>query len=166
MNEFQENDVVLYGNNGACRIDTIEQRDMGAYYILTPVHKDRTTLMVPVDNERLTSRMRPMPSPQSVEVSIRKALKDEPSWIDDTNERKEHAKQVLEQGSEYELLMLARSFHAHRQHTIESGKRATTSDSTILRSAQDHIRDEFSVVFGIPPEEVDDFIGKHATSRS
>lgn len=164
MNQFQTNDIVLYGSNGCCRISEIETRESGSYYILTPVHKDRTKFMVPTDNENLVSRIRPVPSKKAVHDCIRRAAAAEPSWIDDNAARKEAAKDVLANGDEFDLLMLARSFHQHKQHVMQIGKKTTSSDSSILRSAQDHIRDEFSVVFGIEPEEVDAFIGGEASS--
>lgn len=159
---YAKGDIVLYGLNGACRIEAVESREQGVYYILTPVHKNRTTLMVPAENEALVSRMRPVPSAEEVEASICAALQTEPMWIDDSSERKEHAKDVLANGNEFDLLMLSRSFHQHREYVLARGKKATTSDTTILRSVQDRIRDEFSLVFGISPEDVDAFIAKHA----
>lgn len=166
MTRFNMDEIVLYGANGACKINDIERRDQGDYYILTPVHKDRTKYLVPVDNEALVSRMRPMPSQHAIKECIRKAAKTEPEWIDDNSERKEHAKEIISRGNEYELLVLARAFHLHKEHVAEIGKKTTTSDSNILRSAQDHIRDEFSVVFDIDPEEVDDFIGRQAGAKA
>lgn len=155
-------ETVLYGSNGACTIDNVEQGDHGKYYILTPVHKARTKFMVPVENETLVSRMRPLPSAEAVRDSIDQALSSELVWIDDNGKRKEHAKQILENGSEFELLVLVRSFHAHKQKVIERGKKTTSSDSSILRSAQEHIRDEFSIVLNIEPDEVDRFIDARA----
>lgn len=159
---FSEGDVILYGLNGVCRVKAIEEREQGSYYILSPVHKSRTTLMVPANNETLVSRMRPMPPAYEVEASIREALETEPVWIDDNVTRKEHAKDVLANGNEFDLLMLCRAFYQHKEFVLERGKKATSSDTNILRTVQDRIRDEFSVVFGIDPEEVDEFIGSHS----
>lgn len=158
---FSQDDIVLYGLNGACRIQSIEQRERGTYYILVPVHKSRTTLMVPADNETLVSRMRPIPPVEEVEESIRKALATQPTWINDNAERKEFAKDVLANGNEYDLLMLCRSFYQHKEYVLDHGKKSTSSDISILRSVQDRIRDEFSLVFDIDPSEVDDFIAQH-----
>ncbi len=114
--------------------------------------------MVPVDNENLVSRMRPIPPMEEVEESIRKALGTKPTWIEDNAARKEHAKDVLANGNEYDLLMLCRSFYKHKEYVLDHGKKATSSDISILRSVQDRIRDEFSLVFDIDPSEVDEFI--------
>ncbi len=158
MLDFALNDIVLYGSNGVCKVDAIEERDMGTYYILRPVHKSHTKLMVPTNNERLLNRIRAIPSAADAKQSIKAALSAEPCWISDANARKERAKEILESGTEYELLMLARSFYLHKQKVLEAGKKATSSDNGILRSAQERVRDEFSVVLGIEPEEVDEFI--------
>lgn len=162
MKQFGPDDVVMYGSNGVCRIDAIEQTDRGSYYILRPVHKERTKFMVPVDNEHLVSRMRPMPTQQDLTESLKAAKNADVEWIKDNAERKEYAKRVLEDGSAYELLMLARSFAEHKRYVMEIGKKTTSSDSSILRSAQEHIRDEFSTVFEIEPEEVDSMIKLYA----
>ena len=159
---FELGEIVLYGLNGVCRIASIEEREQGLYYILVPVHKPRTTLMVPVNNETLVSRMRYMPSAEEVEESIARAVRTDPTWIDDTSSRKEHAKDVLANGSEYDLLMLCRSFYQHKEYVLSIGKKSTSSDASILRSVQDRIRDEFSVVFGIEPSDVDEFISSKA----
>jgi CarD family transcriptional regulator len=162
MQSFELNDTVLYGNNGVCRIDAVETRADGDYYILVPVHKDRTKLMVPLRNEMLVGRMRAIPSKSDAASYIREAAKKDARWISDSTERKEHAKKVLHNGTEVELLLLARSFATHKQKMLEAGKKTSSSDNGILRSAQDRVRDEFSVVFDIAPDEVDDFIALQA----
>lgn len=128
------------------------------YYILRPVHNDRAKYMVPATNEKLVSRMRFLPERTEVLADIKQAALDEPKWIKDTNERKTYAKHVLEAGSPYELLMLARTFKQRKAYVASIGKRSTSSDLSILRQAQDHIRDEFSVVLDIEPEDVESFI--------
>ena len=59
---FQVNDMVLYGTNGVCRVVDIDERDCGGrmveYYILKPIYASNSTVFVPVNNEKLTSKMR------------------------------------------------------------------------------------------------------------
>ena len=58
---FQIGDVVLYGIQGICKINGIEVKQLGKtaldYYALTPIFNENTILFVPVDNEKLTSKM-------------------------------------------------------------------------------------------------------------
>ena len=158
MKQFNVDDIVMYGSNGCCRIDAIEDRDSGRYYILRPVNKDHTKLMVPLDNSDLVGRMRPVPSKRTLKTYIKRAAETPTSWIEDSSERKEAAKQVISSGTEVEMLVLVRSFYKHKEAVLASGKKATSSDNTILKTAQQHIRDEFSVVLGIDPDDVDDYI--------
>ena len=160
MKQFKVDDIVMYGVNGCCRVDAIEKRDAAQYYILRPVHKEHTKLMVPLDNEELVGRIRPVPSKRTLRGYIKRAAEAPTTWIKDTNERKEAAKHILATGSEVELLVLLRSFHKHKEATLAAGKKATSSDNSILKSAQEHVRSEFSVVLGMEPEEVDDYLEK------
>ncbi|MCC6109286.1 MAG: CarD family transcriptional regulator [Denitrobacterium sp.] len=158
MAQFARDDVILYGSNGVCHIDDIEERETGAYYTLSSVHKRHTKFMVPVDNEHLVSRMRPLPEKQTVLDAI-DAVKDaDVSWIKDNDARRTRAREIIDMGSMLDLLVLEKTFALHKQKVTEIGKRSTSSDSSILRNAQEHIRDVFSVVLGIEPDEVDAFI--------
>ena len=163
MGTFKVDDVVMYGANGCCRIAAIESRGSDEYYILRPVHNDRTKLLVPLSNDELVGRMRAVPSKRSLQASIRKALRAETSWISDSTQRKEAAKRVLADGSEFDVLLLVRSFSEHKGKMLAAGKKVTSADSNILKSAQAYIHDEFSVVLGIAPEDVDGYIDKTAS---
>ncbi|MBQ9068710.1 MAG: hypothetical protein IJ131_06555 [Eggerthellaceae bacterium] len=164
MVQFSVDDIVMYGPNGCCKVAAIEQRDAGMYYILHPVHNDHTKLLVPMDNEDLVGRMRHVPSKRVLRDCIKRALEEPLVWIDDSAERKEAAKHVLSFGSEVELLVLVRSFYKHKEAILASGKKATSSDNAILKTAQEHVRDEFSVVLGIDVDEVDDYIHRTVIS--
>ena len=160
MNTYNVDDIVMYGINGCCRVSAIEKRGSEKYYILRPVHNDRTKLMVPFDNEELVSRMRHVPSKRTLKNYIKRAAEQPNTWIDDNSERKEAAKKVLSSGTEVEMLVLLRSFYLHKEAVLAAGKKATSSDNSILKTAHEHIRDEFSVVLGIDAEDIDDYIHK------
>ena len=160
MLQFNVDDIVMYGVNGCCRVDAIEKRDAGDYYILKPVHNDRTKFLVPLENDELVSRMRRVPSKRTLRSYIKRAADEPTSWIDDNSERREAAKRVIADGTELEMLVLVRSFYKHKQAVLAAGKKATSSDNSILKTAQEHIRDEFSVVLDIDPEDVDAYIEK------
>lgn len=164
MKQFSVDDIVMYGSNGCCVISAIEERGSDQYYILRPVHNDRTKLMVPLNNNDLVGRIRPVPSKRTLKGYIKRAAETPPSWIDDSSERKEAAKHILSFGTEVEMLVLVRDFYDHKKAVLAAGKKATSSDNAILKSAQEYIRNEFSVVFGIEPEEVDDFIYQAVTT--
>ena len=158
MSTFSVDDVVRYGANGCCRIDAIEERDTGTYYVLRPINKDRTKYLVPTDNDELVARMHPIPSTKALDKLLDRVERAELYWVEDAAERKEEAKRVISQGAEYDVRLLVRSFLAHREQTLAAGKKVSSADQSVLRSAQDYVRDEFSVAYGIQPEDVDDLI--------
>ena len=158
MNRFEIGDIVLYAAHGCCRIAEIEKRETGTYYVLVPINHQNTKFLVPTDNQNLLQRLRPLPSPKALNSSITRAAESDVTWIEDVATRRDTAKQVLAEGDEYDVLMLLRSLHAYKQDAKAHGKKALTSDAAILRAAQDFVRDEFSVVLGVEPHEVDEIL--------
>ena len=158
MTVFNLNDLVLYGNNGVCRVEDVEQREDGTYYILVPVHKARTKLLVPLANEALVGRMRELPTPDDVQGYFAAAAATPTSWVTDSSARKEKARDVLNHGSEVDLLVLARTFTEHRDNAASGGRRPSSSDNALLRSALERLRNEFSLVLGVSAEEAEALI--------
>ena len=72
---FQVNDMVLYGTNGVCKVVDIDERDCGGrmveYYILKPIYAANSTIFVPVNNEKLTSKMRYVLTKEEIDTKLR-----------------------------------------------------------------------------------------------
>ena len=70
------NEYVSYGTQGICQIEAIRSIQFegcsGAreYYVLHPIDRVQSSIFVPVDNQRLTSRMRPVLSPEEIDRAI------------------------------------------------------------------------------------------------
>ena len=58
---FNIGDMVVYGSQGVCKIDAIQEKQIGKavmnYYVLKPVFNENTSVFVPVENATLTSKM-------------------------------------------------------------------------------------------------------------
>ena len=67
---FQMGQALTYGASGICRFDGIISQKSGKkivwYYVLKPVYNQGSTVFVPVDNEKLVARIRPVLSQQEV----------------------------------------------------------------------------------------------------
>ena len=92
-------DMVAYGAQGVCRVDEIASRQFGGavmdYYILKPVFDSRSTISVPVANERLTARMRkPLDARQAGDV-VDGIGEAQSLWISDDNLRRERYNAVI-----------------------------------------------------------------------
>ncbi len=152
--KFAIDELVLYGSNGVCRIADIQDLDIGTYYILKPVHEDRTKLMVPAKNENLVSRMRSVPSAESMDSMIQKAAVTRTPWIQDSSARRAAAKDAISSGDELTMLVMVKQLSEHHRSAMESGKKFTTNDVSALHELSRHLDDELSVVYGINPEDV------------
>ena len=58
---FNIGDTVVYGAQGVCKIDTVQEKQIGKqaikYYVLKPVFNENTSVFVPIENAALTSKM-------------------------------------------------------------------------------------------------------------
>lgn len=158
MNRFEVGDIVLYAAHGCCRIAEIEKRETGTYYVLRPINQQNTKFLVPTDNNNLLQRLRPLPTPKALDTTISRAADSDVTWIEDVATRRDTAKQILAEGDEYDVLMLLRSLQAYKRDAKAQGKKALTTDAAILRATQDFVRDEFSIVLGVEPHEVDEIL--------
>ena len=62
MGMFKVNDVIIYGTQGVCKIEDIEEKSISgtkkAYYVIKPVNDNGSTIFAPTDNEFVLKKMR------------------------------------------------------------------------------------------------------------
>lgn len=159
---YQVGETVFYGTEGVCRVEEICERKIGRepvqYYALRPIYREGTTVYVPVKNELLVSRMRPLLTREQIERMIDEVNEDDEDWIDDVSERKAEYQRILLSGDRRCLLAMARVLHLRRRNLQTCGKRLRMNDEQMLRDAERLLADEFSVVLGIKPREVAEYI--------
>ena len=159
---FQVNDMVLYGTNGVCKLVDIDVRDCGGrmveYYILKPIYASNSTVFVPVNNEKLTSKMRYVLTKEEIDEKIRLIPESSPGWIDDERTRKERFKDIVSRADTFELIQLIKTLLEHQEAVMARGKKLHVADERMLQEADKMICDEFSYVLGISKEEVPSYI--------
>lgn len=159
---FQVNDMVLYGTNGVCKLVDIDVRDCGGrmveYYILKPIYASNSTVFVPVNNEKLTSKMRYVLTKEEIDEKIRLIPESSPGWIDDERTRKERFKDIVSRADTFELIQLIKTLLEHQEAVMARGKKLHVADERMLQEAEKMICDEFSYVLGISKEEVTSYI--------
>lgn len=159
---FQVDEMVLYGTNGVCRVAAIEDRDCGGrmitYYILKPFYSAGSTVFVPVGNEKLTSRMRPVLTKDEIDGIIRSIPKEYSGWVDDEKKRKEKFKDIVGRADIFELIQLTKRLIEQKRSAMDRGRKPHIVDERMLQEAEKMICDEFSYVLGISKEEVPAYI--------
>ena len=67
---FNIGDTVIYGTQGICKIEEKIQKDlkgkMTEYFVLKPIYEKSSTIFLPLENDVLMSRMRPILSKDEV----------------------------------------------------------------------------------------------------
>ena len=102
--------------------------------------------------------MRKVLSKDEIMQLIKKMPEEGNIWIEDSDERKESYKKILESGERTELVKLIKTLHTHKQKQKKSGKKLRISDERILKDAERMLYDEFAYVLDIPHSEVVPFI--------
>ena len=154
---YRIGETVLYGTEGVCTIIEVREmkigRETAKYYVLRPVYREGSTVFVPVNNQMLLAKMRPLLSVDEIN-----AMLTDISGEEDASQRKTEFQRILLGGDRQELLRMIRTLYLHRQCLQEKGKRLRTNDDQMLRDAEKLLNDEFALVLGIKQREVPEYI--------
>ena len=120
---YQINDMILYGTEGVCKIDSIVTKELAGeaqeYYVLKPVYSENSTIYVPVHNKNLTKKMHQVLSTQEIYQLIENISDEQPDWIENENERKEKFKEIMSSGKRSWMLQMIKSLYHHQQEQQE-----------------------------------------------
>lgn len=156
------NDVILYGNDGVCRvIEKVKKKFAGQYneyYILKPVHNETSTIYVPVDGEKLSGKVRQIISKEEIYSLIELMPQKGTIWIDNESARKDQYKQILSSGDRSMIISLIKTLYIHGQERKSCGKKMHLIDERFMHDAEKIIYEEFSHVLDIRPDQVLPFI--------
>ncbi len=159
---YKINDVVVYGSEGICRITEITKKPFRdrevTYYVLKPLFNTASTLFVPVDCEKLTSKMHKALSSEEIHALIQTLPEQDVMWIDDEAERKVRYKEILANGDRLQLIRMIKALYFHQEQQRALGKKLHISDDNIFKEAQRLLHDEFSAALGIPRDEILNYI--------
>ena len=163
-NGFDIGEYVSYGINGMCNIEDIRPMQLSQsvekmmYYILRPESNPKSTIFVPVNNQKLVSKMRePMTKDEINAMLVR--MKDRTlEWEKDVRFRTESFHEILSNGVNQDLILMIRCLHRKRQELVQLGKKLPARDSNALKTAERLVEEEFAHVLHIKCEEVSDYI--------
>lgn len=159
---FRMGDVVLYGIQGICKISGIEVKQIGKtaldYYVLNPVFNESTALFVPVDNEKLTTKMQNILGIKEVKQLIEKAQQISVLEICDEATKRERYREILSSGNREELISLIKTIRLEREKRSKLNKKLNMSDEQTLYKAERLLFNEIAYVLEIEPQEVQKMI--------
>lgn len=163
-NGFDIGEYVSYGINGMCNIEDIRPMQLSQsvekmmYYILRPESNPKSTIFVPVNNQKLVSKMRELMTKDEINAMLVRMKDRTLEWEKDVRFRTESFHEILNNGVNQDLILMIRCLHRKRQELIRLGKKLPARDSNTLKTAERLVEEEFAHVLHIKCEEVSDYI--------
>lgn len=152
----------MYGVHGICRIADVEEqivdRKKVRYLVLEPKDHIGSRYLVPTGNPNAMAKLRPVLSAADLEALLASPEVRKNGWIADENQRKQYYREIIGSGDRMALLRMVNTLHAHKQAQQAVGRKVHLCDENFLRDAQRLLSTEFSVVLGIPANEVADYV--------
>lgn len=157
-------DKVVYGAFGVMEIVDVTEETLGdvkkKYYVMKEFSSTSNSLTyVPLENEMLTSQMKPLLTKDEIVAVIKESKVAPPlEWIDDNRARSEFYKKLLSTSDRLKLLLMIDAVYRTGVRREVEGKKNYIADENSMRRAEKLIATEFSLVLGIPENEVKAFI--------
>ncbi|MBQ8344924.1 MAG: hypothetical protein IJY42_01495 [Clostridia bacterium] len=145
---------VSYRSEGVCRISDIREEAFGGqknrYYVLSPMQDVKSTVYVPVDNERLVSQMQPLLSAREICCLVDSLREVRMEWIAESRLRNNRFREILANGQREELIVMLLTLMDREQ---EKGKRNSIVDENAAKRAKRLLLEEFSFTTDMTTEE-------------
>ena len=155
---FSAGDMVIYGSVGVCKIEDVNINSIAGvsreYYILKPIDTDKSVIYVPTDNEKLTSRMRPMYTKEEVEDIVSATSKRKIDWVEDDNDRLEKYRAIVSSGKIDDMIMLFRTLHDFMLYRESISKRMPRHEEIIYKDVLRILSEEFLTVMQLSSDEM------------
>ncbi len=156
---FNIGDKIVYASYGVMEVVDIREESFldnsQKYYILeSPGARSGSQTFVPVENEKLVSKMRPL----ILREELEKILSDfdsipEADWISDNRARSENFKNVIESGDHVKMISMMKLVYATGKRREAEGKKNYLADQNAMQKAHKLLSSEFSTVLGIEESE-------------
>lgn len=158
---YKINDFVVYGKTGICQVVDItvpKNSSMDTdqlYYILQPLNES-CVIYTPVDTKVF---MRPVISPEEANriIDTIPTIQAD-AYYNDRIQVVQHYEKILQSHDCEDLIGLTMSIYAKKQSQEQQDQKFGQTDEKYLKQADDLLCSEFSLVLGIPKEDVPAYI--------
>lgn len=157
---FQKGEQIVYGNTGVCRVEEIGTppgiSGTELYYTLKPVFGSGR-IYIPVDS---TVFMRPVLTHRQVDELIERfpEISEEGCGGRDMRTLSEFYRSLMQTHRCEDLIHVVKALYQKGQVLAHQGKRLGSMEEQYKKRAEELLYGEFSVVLGIPYQEVESYI--------
>ncbi len=161
---FHENDLIVYGNTGVCRVKAIgtlegisSANPERIYYTLEPVYDSKGTIYAPVDSKVF---MRMIMSPEEARELIAKIPEIPEKKVEYQNQRmiSDQYEASLSSHKCEDLISLIRTIYVRNKKAADSGKKPAQVDERYMKRAKDLFYGELAAALGINFKDVEPYI--------
>lgn len=163
---YKENDLVMYGATGVCRVKDIgspgfAQAEEGKlYYFLEPLYQSGI-IYAPVDNQKVV--MRPIMSAEEAREML--ARIDEVESAPIVSGSMQHLSQqyqsIIESYSSESLLSLAKSIYRKNMEAEKHRKKLGQIDKRYMKRTEDLVFGEFAAALGEEKDDIAAYVHEH-----
>ena len=159
---YQQGDRVLYGIHGVCEIVGTEVRTIDRkkveYFALEPLDQRGARFYVPTQNQAALAKLRPVLDVEALTALLHSEEARRDTWINDEGQRKLRYRELINSGDRAALLSMVGSLHRHKLAQAAQGRKFHLCDENFLRDAEKLLNSEFSLVLGIEPGKVGEYV--------
>lgn len=159
---YKIGDLVVYGNNGVCRVDDVTKRpflgEMRDYYVLKPLYDD-CIVYTPFDTKVF---MRPVITKKRAEELIDEIpqMNAEAYHNPSAQQLAEHYETAINSHKCGDIIELIMSIYLKKKGAAEAGKKFGIIDERFMKQAEEMLYGEFAVALGIEKNDVQAYISK------
>lgn len=154
---FKKGEFIMYSVHGGCVVEEVTEKVVDKisriYYILKPLGDLNSTIMIPVDNDKV--KMRAVISKEEAESILDSIDSLEYNWISDRKLRNEDLRQVIKIGDPVELTKIVKTLVLKSKECKEEGRKFIATDTRALADAEKLLFSEFSISLGVDVEDVE-----------
>lgn len=159
---YKIGEYIIYGNDGVCKVEDVGVLNISGinkkriYYTLKPLYENGK-IFTPIDTSVF---MRSLINYEEVQQLIESIPYIKDKKCNEKNSRllQIYYKNILQTHECSDLLTLIAGIYEKKDKAMKNGKKLGQIDNRFMKVAEGLINDEFSVVLGIPREEVADYI--------
>ena len=154
-------DRVIYGIHGVCTVVDDTVRDMNPkklrFYVLEPLDQIGSRFYVPAENPVALAKLHPLLTKEELEILLASPEIRCGIWISDENQRKQYYRELMSKGNRVSILQMLYQLYLNKQQQ-QLGRKFHLCDENFLKDAQRLLDAEFSLVLGIEPQQVAQYV--------
>ncbi|MGD9567910.1 MAG: CarD family transcriptional regulator [Sedimentibacter sp.] len=167
---FKINELVVYGNEGVCKIDDIRNIDIAGidtnklYYVLNPIYSPGKIVYAPIDTKVF---MRTVITSETAQNLIDQIPNIDFEEYNNTNLRElnDFYKSLISSHNCKDLFKLIGIVYTKEKNATKNKKKLGQTDKNYMRVAEELLHGEFAAALGIPKDDVKNYIENRVQER-